>query len=81
MEETKEVVELEKLAVYLDIKLEVLEKIQLECPLDIDKAKIRLYAYWLDNDTEASWNKLTTALEGLDKRVLAKIISDKMKGE
>ena len=81
MEETKEVVELEMLALYLGIKMEVIKKFQAECPLDIDKAKLRLYAYWLDNDSEASWNKLTAALENLDKCVLAKIISDKMKSE
>ena len=81
MEETKEVVELEMLALYLGIKMEVLKKIQAECPLDIDKAKLRLYAHWLDNDSEASWNKLTAALANMDKRVLAERISDKMKGE
>ena len=81
MEETKEVVELEMLALYLGIKMEVFKKIQAECPLDIDKAKLRLYTYWLDNDLEATWKKLTAVLENLDKRVLAKIISDKMKGE
>ena len=81
MEETKEVVELEMLALYLGIKMEVFKKIQAECPLDIDKVKLRLYTYWLDNDLEATWKKLTAALENLDKRVLAKIISDKMKGE
>ena len=61
--------------------MEVLKKIQAECFLDIKKAKLKLYAYWLDNDSEASWNKLAAALENLDKRVLAKRISDKMKGE
>ena len=81
MEETKEVVELETLAVYLDIKMEVIKKFQAECHSDIDKTKLKLYAHWLDNDSEASWNKLTAALANLDKRVLAKKISDKMEGE
>ena len=81
MEETKEVVESEMLALYLGINMKVIKKIQAECPLDIDKAKLRLYTYWLDNDSEASWNKLTAALENLDKCVLAKSISDKMKSE
>ena len=81
MEETKEVVELEMLTLYLGIKMHVIQVIQAECPLKINAAKLRLYTYWLDNDSEASWNKLTAALEKLDKRVLAKRISDKMKGE
>ena len=81
MEETKEVVVLEMLALYLGIKMEVLQKIQAKCLLDIDKAKLRLYTYWLDNDSEASWNKLTAALENMDKCVLAKNISEKMKSE
>ena len=82
MKETEEVVELEMLTLHLGIKMEVFKKIQAEChPFDIDRAKIRLFSYWLDNDLNASWNKLTDALENLDKRVLAKIISDKIKGE
>ena len=81
MEETKEVVEVEMLTAYLDIKMEVFKKIQAECPSDINKAKLRLFSYWLDNDLNASWKKLTAALEGLDKRVLATKISDKIKGE
>ena len=81
MEETKEVVELEMLALYLEIKSDVFKRIQAECPLDINRAKVRLFTYWVDNDLNASWNKLTTALENLDKRVLAKNISDKIKGE
>ena len=82
MKETKEVVELEMLTLYLGIKMEVFKKIQAQCyPFDIDRAKLRLFSYWLDNDLNASWNKLTVALENLDKRVLAKTISDKIKGE
>ena len=81
MEETKEVVELELLTLYLGIKMEVIQVIQADCPLNNNTAKLRLFNYWLNNDSEASWNKLTAALEKLDKRVLAKRISDKMKGE
>ena len=81
MEETKEVVELGMLALYLDIKMEVFKKIQAESLLDIDNTKLKLYVHWLANDSEASWKKLTAALENLDKCVLAKRISDKMKGE
>ena len=69
------------LTAYLGIKMEVIRKIQAECPADINKAKLRLFSYWLENDLNASWKKLMVALEGLDKRVLAKVISDKFKGE
>ena len=72
MKETKGVVELEMLALYLEIDSEVFKKIQAECPLDIDRAKLRLFSYWIENDLKASWNKLITALEYLEKRVLAK---------
>ena len=81
MEETKEVVEVEMLTAYLGIKMEVIRKIQAECPSNIDKAKLRLFSYWLENDLNASWKKLTAALEDLDKRVLATKISDKIRGE
>ena len=81
MKETKEVIELEMLALHLDIKMEDVRKIQVECFNDIDKSKLRLFTYWLDNDKDASWDKLTAALESLDKRVLATKISDKIKGE
>ena len=69
------------LALYLDIKMEVFKKIQAESLLDIDNTKLNLYAHWLDNDSEASWKKLAAALENMNKRVLAKRISDKMERE
>ena len=69
------------LALYLEIKSDVFKKIQAECPFNIDRAKVRLFTYWVDNDLNASWNKLTIALENLDKRVLATKISDKIQGE
>ena len=81
MEETKEVVELEMLAVYLEIKTEVVKKIKVECSSDVDRTKIGLFDFWVKNDLNASWSKLTAALQCLDKRVLAKRISDKMSGE
>ena len=81
MEETTEVVDLEMLALYLEIKTEVVQRIQAECPLDIKRAKLRLFTFWIENDVNASWNKLTAALQSLDKRVLAKTISDKITGK
>ena len=81
MEETKEVIDLEMLALYLEINTEVVQTIQAECHFDIKRAKLRLYTFWLENDLKASWSKLTAALQFLDKRVLAKSISDKITGE
>ena len=81
MEETKEVIDVEMLALYLEIKTEVVQRIQAECPLDIKRAKLRLFTFWVENDINASWSKLTAALQSLDKRVLAKTICDKITGE
>ena len=81
MEEIKEVVEWEMLALYSVIKTEVVKKIKVECSSDVDRAKINLFTFWVENDFNASWSKLTAALQCLDKRVLAKNISDKMLGE
>ena len=69
------------LALYLKIESDVVKKIQADCPLDTDRAKLRLFQYWVNSDLNASWKRVTTALEKLDRRDLAKTISDKMKGE
>ena len=47
-------VELEILAVYLGIKIEVFKKIQAECLSDVDRTKLGLFTYWLENDSDAS---------------------------
>ena len=59
----------------------VVKKIKIECSSDVDRAKINLFDFWVENDLNASWSKLTAALQRLGKRVLAKRISDKMSGE
>ena len=78
MEETTEVVDLEMLSLYLEIKTEVVQRIQAECPLDIKRAKLRLFTCWIENDLNACWSKLTAALQSLDKRVLAKLFLTKL---
>ena len=81
MEETKGVVKWNLLALYLEIESDIIEKIKAECPLDVDSAKQQLFTHWIDNDLEASWDKLIKALESMAKKVLAKTIFDKIKGE
>jgi len=81
MKETADVVKWDMLALNLGIKSGIIEKIEAEWPSNINKAKLKMFIYWVENDLEASWKKLTTALQNIDKLVLAKQISDKIEGE
>ena len=47
---------------------------------DTERCCTEMFKYWLSVDTEATWNKLTEALEGIGKKVLAKDIKGIVKG-
>ena len=59
---TEGVVEFYKLGVELEISMGVLDTIEANNCSDVDKARIKLLDYWLQNDQEASWSKLAGAL-------------------
>ena len=69
----------ELLAIQLGIPYHVVQQICAECQ-DVDKCKLRLYAYWIDNDKNASWEKLASALHIIKHEVLSDRILEKLTG-
>ena len=53
------------------VKLDIIRENHLA---DIRKCCIELFKYWLDVDTDASWNKLIAALEQIEQNALAENI-------
>ena len=70
----------ELLATQLDIPRYVVQQICAECLQDVDKSKLRLYAYWIENDKNASWEKLASALRMIKHKVLSDGILEKLTG-
>ena len=58
-------------------KLHIIEK---NHPGDVERCCTEMFIYWLQVDTEASWNKIADALEVIGQSVLAKKIKDVTKG-
>ena len=56
---------------HLGVEPHVLEIIDNECRGKVAKCKIKLYQYWLDNDSTPSWEKVAQALKNINKGVLA----------
>ena len=61
---------------YVD-KLNIIEK---NHPGDVERCCTEMFKCWLKIDTEASWNKIEDALEGIGLHVAAKRIRDVTKG-
>ena len=53
---------------------EKLNIIRQDYPADTNMCCTEMFKYWLEVDTEASWNKLIAALEQIDHNALAEII-------
>ena len=53
------------------VKLNIIKE---DHPADTSKRCTELFNYWLDVDTDASWNKLIAALEHIGEGVLAENI-------
>jgi len=81
MNETKEVVDYEHLGIQLDVSQAVIERISKEVLSKVELAKSKIYSYWIDNDPNASWEKLIEALKKIDKRSLATKLTGKLKGK
>ena len=58
-------------------KLNIIKK---NHPGDVERCCTEMFEYWLKIDTEASWNKVVDALEGIGQNVAAKKIKDVSKG-
>ena len=71
---------MELLATQLGIPYHVVKQICAECLQDVDKSKLRLYAYWIENDKTASWEKLASALHMIKHRVLSDRILKSLTG-
>ena len=49
-------------------------------PADIEKCCTEMFNYWLDVDTEASWDKLIDALEQIGQNALVEKLQNVFKG-
>ena len=58
-------------------QLDIIEK---NHPGDVQRCCTEMFKYWLRVDTDATWNKLTDALEVIGQKVLAKNVKDIVKG-
>ena len=63
------------LGIRLGIKLEDLKRIELDYKgHGIERYKIEMVRFWLNNDSKASYRKLVKALANIDHRNLAKAL-------
>ena len=58
-------------------QLDIIEK---NHPRDVQRCCTEMFKYWLQIDTEATWNKLTDSLEVIGKKELAKKVKNVGKG-
>ena len=75
--ELRDVVDWFKLGVSLGIKHSYLKKIEADYRGDVECCKTEMLSFWIDNDENASMEKLTQALEEIGHRNLAKRLRDK----
>ena len=70
-----------QLGVFLDVPQERLLTFAVNNPNDADGVLMDVITYWIDNDNdgEASWDRLATALEECGHPVMAKKIQSKSK--
>ena len=61
----------------LDIPQGRLSTFETNHPNNADRVLMDVITYWIDNDGEASWDKLATALEKCEHAVMAKKIQSK----
>ena len=71
------------LGVQLDIDGNRLDEIECNNPRDASTCCREAFKYWLDNNTDASWESLLKALEseGVSKKNLAREIREKLSGK
>ena len=53
------------LGVQLGIESSVLKRIEKDCCADTERCKTEVIDFWLHNDSEATWNGLADAVEGM----------------
>ena len=61
-----------QLGVFLDVPQERLDTFAVNNPNNADGVLMDVITYWIDNDGEASWDRLATALEKCGHAVIAK---------
>ena len=62
---------------YLDVPQGRLSTFEANRPNNADGVLMDVITYWIDNDGEASWERLATALEKCGHAVMAKKIQSK----
>ena len=75
LKELKKVEKWFELGVYLDVPVDQLKKIESSYhQRDLERCKIDMLQYWLDNDVNVSWKNVAQALEEIDHHVLAETV-------
>ena len=72
----EELVDWKEFGIHLGIEYHEIERIKKE-NRSIDDSKIKLYNYWLNADTTASWQKVINALERMKLKTLSSQIRRK----
>ena len=75
--ELSDVVNWFKLGISLGIEHSHLKKIEADHKGDTERCKMEMLVFWINNDGNASLEKLTRALEEIDCRNLARHLRDK----
>ena len=75
LKELKKVEKWFELGVYLDVPVDQLKKIESSYhQRDLERCKIDMLQYWLDNDLNVSWKNVAQALKQIDQHVLAETV-------
>ena len=76
--ETKEVTRLFQFGMELRIPLYILENLEANFPQNVERRRMGLLSYWLNNDENLSWKAITDALLRMDEKRLSKKIQWKI---
>ena len=65
------------LGIFLGVPVKQLQKIESLHRGELERCKIDMLQYWLDNDVNASWKNVVRALEQTNQLVLAETVKHK----
>ena len=77
LEELKDVDNWFLLGIFLGVPVKQLQKIESLHRGEIERCKIDMLQYWLDNNVNASWKDVVRALEQTNQLVLAETVKHK----
>ena len=65
LRDTKEVTDWHTLGIYLGVKSSILKRIEKNYSGDTERCKTEVIHFWLQNDSEPTWNRLARAVEDM----------------